>query len=673
MAEEGKGRQSKRFSVMGALQGNRGDQETQGIEFQILKNCYVDERIGAVVKRGGSTTETIASGLGLPIAVGEHLTAAPGSAIPLSRATLVNFSGTFYQWKSNTWSSVSKTANTSFAASQQGQMNLLGTKLYLSCGRPAVWGGPGTSVERMGIPRPTTAPITATGAAGTITVTETVQYMVTYYNPTTGLESDWSPLSAALGPFTAKQVTVTLPVDSTLTNATHKRIYRTNDGGSAPYLVDTVTMATTSYTDDKTDAQLTTRAALVGRKGLPPSVSYINHVYASRVWMVDAENPYLLRFSLPYTGNDSDCELFPTDFFVVANQPITGLLAIPGRMLVFHPRSISYISGTSEDDFSFQPWKTGIGTLFANSIATDGAAVICLGEEGWIDITKTPRHHISREIDHDLQPLMAGSYNSAMYAGACYNHSLRQFVCFVTAETRASWPWEDSSDAGIEEWEDSATLVTETWEDPTASSPSATVRVKIWGYSAELSDDASHRWMEYEFPTITDSNGSGAYPTLLHHPSPSSDLTDPQQDKTLLCFWSGTEGKVRTAFRRDKGVDDSATAITSTLVTGRIQPGEPDGKYRRFVGISFASSYVDPTADSSGTLKYLLDFEDPHLRSYNSSLKLFSQVTTDIKRLTEGLGRHMRLELVDTSTSTSKVLLSEFHLHYRPRFRRDNR
>lgn len=672
MRQDGsKRRISQRYSVLGSLQGNRSDAETRAVEFQILKNCYVDERIGAVVKRGGSTTETIANGLGAPLAVGEHLAPAPGSAIPLTRTSLVNFSGTHYQWKANAWSAVPKTINTNFAVSQQGQMTQMGTKLYSACGRPAVWAGPGSTIERVGIPAPV-SPITATTAVvGLLTVTETITYIVTYFNPATGLESDWSPLSTKIGPFNLRKPTLTLPVNAALTNATHKRIYRTFDGGTVPYLIDTVTMATTSYEDNKTDAQLTAKAAPVGRKALPPDSAYITHTYASRIWLVDATNPYLLKFSLPYTGSDADCELYPHDFFVVANQPITGLLAIPGRMLVFHPRSISFIAGTSEDDFSFQPWKTGVGTLFANSIATDGQKVICLSEQGWIDITATPST-ISREIDHDLQPLMAGSYNSSMYVGACFNPAIKQFLCFVTAESRSSWPWEDTATSGVDIWEDSVSALAEPWEDPAATSPTAALRVKIWGYSPELSEPASNRWMEYEFPVITDNNVSSAYPTLLYHPSPSSDTTDPQQDKTLLCFWSGTQGGVRTAWRKDKGVDD-ATPITSTMLTGRVQPGDESGLYKRFVGFSFANAYGDPLADGTATLQYLMDFDDPHLRSFSGSLKALATTSGDIKRLTEGLARHLHLYITDTSTSTSKVLLSEFHVHYRERSRRDNR
>lgn len=670
--------QPKRFAPRGGLDGSKADHEVKEIGFKILKNCLVDKRLGAVVKRPGSITEVVTGlALGLPLGTGEYTSPSVG-VMPVDRTLLHNFGGiSWYQQSAGVYSAVVYSLRCQFATSRQTQFAKVGNTLAIAGGLPAFWKGPGETIDRMGIVPPTgIITVTSVNTGSGVTLNTGGMYMYTYFDSVSGLESDWSNLSAITGAVANKSIVIAIPA-ATAANWDKIRIYRTLDGGQFPYLVDTVPAGTTSYTDSTRDSLLTAAAEDRYVRAVPPSTSFITATYAQCIWFVDGSNPYVLRFSKPYVGSDVDVQYYPVDNYVISNQPITGLLVTPGKMLVFHPRSISYVSGFSNDDFAFQPLISGVGTVFPNSIATNGKEVFMLAEEGVVSLPMQggEQRHLSREIDEDLQPLLAASYNAAIYVSACWNPSLRQFILMVNAQSTSSALWEEvgsgSTASAVAGWQTPA-LVDETWEYVgTVGTPTAAMKVRIWGMSPELSAGPENTWMEYEFPTITNDNVVGAYPTFVFHPQPSSDTADPQQDKTILGLWTGTEGKIRTIFRRDKATDDGAV-ITALIITERIRPGTEMGE-KLFHSLGFDNSYSDATADGTGTFQYLLDFDDPQIRSYTSSLKSFVSGSTDLKKFTSMQGKHIHLVLTDISQSLTKILLGEFFINFRERQRRSTR
>lgn len=681
-------RQIEQFSVGAGLAHNEGDHvdsfsgnTKKPVKFLLLKNCLVDKRLGVLLKRPGSTTETITSSLGVPMGIHEYTSGAQGT-IPINRTLLFNFGGnSFYSQQAGTYTAVSKSSRCSFSTSRQSQACKIGDVMTIAGGLPARWKGPGKTIERVGIVPPTDViqifSNNGTGS-GNITLTTGSKWMYTFYDSSTGLESDWSPITDFYGDVTDASINLTIPT-ITAANWDKIKIYRTLDGGEIPYFVAMVPSGTTSYVDNIAEEDLTEVAEDRYERAVPPSTSFITATFAQCVWLVDGSNPYRLVFSMPYIGSNNDVEYYPVDNYVITNEPITGLLVVPGKLLVFHPRSISYISGFSVDDFAIQPFSPGTGTVFPNSVSTNGIRIVFLAEQGFVSIPSQggEPEYISREIDLDLQPLLAGSYNSAVYASSCWNPSLRQFVFMINAQSAAGAPWEEvgtgSTATAVAGWETpSPGSITDVWED--VANPNATYanNVRIWGWSPELSGSGRNMWMEYEFPTITNGNVIGAYPTVLFHPQPSSDTSDPQQDKTYLGYWSATQGEIRTIFRRDKSQDDS-TNITSEWITERLIPGEQNGGYKIYHALGFQNSYSDPTYDSNCTLKYLIDYDDPQIRSYSGSLVTITSSSTDIKKFPTMLGRHIHLYGTDTSTSLSKVLLGEFFIHFRERFRRQER
>jgi hypothetical protein len=673
-------RKVQRYNVGRGYDGHTADgviaAEERGVGFLLLKNCLLNKRLGAVVRRPGSQTETITSSLGLPLGMGEFIASSNGQTIPTNRTLLVNFGGSqFWQNSAGTWTLVTQSAYVSFATSRQSTFCKLGSNMFIAGGLPARWGGPGTTIERVGLAVPT-SPVTITSYdTGTgITLTSGTRYIVTTYNSTTGLESDWSEPSAAVPVISNKSIVIGLPAQAAGPYDQY-RIYRYFDGGAYPYLVATVASSTTTYTDTKPDSQLTTRGAVRYDRLPPPTQAFTCAKYAQCIWLVDGSNPYKLVFSNPYTGSDNDLQYFPVNNYVISNEPITALLPIRGKMLVFHPRSISCITGTSVDDFTFQSYSSGAGTVFGPSVTSNGRNIAFLSEEGFVSLPEQggDPQYLSREIDFELQTLMAGSYNSAIYVSGAWNPAMRQFIWTFMAQSTAGAPWEEvgtgSTATAVAGWQTTPGLVTDPWEDVSNPNTAASLRVKIWGWSPEMSSGDENAWHEYTFAAFADDNVTGAYPIFVYHPQPSADTGDPQQDKTLIGYWNGTQGLVLSAFRKDKNLDDSV-GFNAEWITRRLSPGDDTGGYKLFQGIGFESSYSDPTADTSTTLKYLRDFEDPHLRSYASSLITISD-TTEVKRLSQMKAKFIHLYGIDTAQSQTKILLSKFHIHYRERFQRE--
>jgi len=666
-------RRVQRYSVAGGLSGSKANQETTPVEFVKLVNCLVDKRLGAVVKRPGSVQETISGALGTPLGIAEYYSASASTLIPIRRVMLANFSGN--EWRQNqagTWSSVSVDSGLSLSSSKPSTFTQIGSRLYIAAGEPAYWDGPGTTIKPLGIPAPTSAlTITSSNTGSGITLTSGTSYMATCYNSTTGAESDWSPISSAVGAISNKSIVIALPATAA-GEWDQFRIYRYLDGGAYPYLVDTVSAATTSYTDSKPDAQLTSRASARYKKGLPPTQAFVCANYSQHLWFVDATDPYKLCFSEPYTGSNVDPSYFPLENTVRSSEPITALLVTSSRLLIFHPRSISVLTGSSKDEFDIDPLIPGIGTVFPQSVSTNGTDIVFLSEQGFVSITfgGGSRIHLSREIDLDLQPLLAGSYNAFIYASSVWSPSLRQFIFCISARSAATVGWVDATSGLTATWVDTLSAISKAWES-TDLAAQTTNRVKIWGWSPELSNAQGNLWAEYAFPVATDSNTNNAFVTTMCHPAPSSDSNDPQQDKTYIGYYTGTAGGIISAFRKDTNTDNG-TPITSEIITGRICPGDQQAAFKLFQSLGFHNAYSDPTSDTLGSLSYLIDFDDPHLRGYED-FDIPLAGSTDQKKFSTMQGRHIHLRLVDTSQSQSKVLLSEFFITYRERMRRSGR
>lgn len=676
------GKKTQEFGVGTGLSGSKANHLTKSIDLLIAENCLVDKRIGAIVKRPGSRSINVGGTLGPPVALGEYIKGSATNTLGVNNSIFGIFGSTLYH-KTNLediWTPVSNSAFVDYFPSRQYQTTQLGNKLFIAGGLPTVWKGPETIVDRVGI-EASTVPMSFVINIGTgnITLKTGTTYVYTFYNTSNGLESDWSAIgaSSSIGALTSRSILLLL-APQTQKNWNAIKIYRYLDGGAVPYLVDTVAWDGVSvlvYTDNKSDAVLTSRIYDKFERGLPPKKSYIVSAYSQCIWWVDAENPQKVIFSRPFLGDSNEMEYYPSDNFFITNEPITGLYTVPGKMLLFHARSISYISGTSVDDFSLQRFTSGVGTLFPNSISSDGERLLFLDERGFVQmpIQGGAKEYISREIDYALQPLLAGSYNSSLFVSTAYSPQLRQFILMVSAQSTAGAPWVQPDNITFEEWETVPGAVTDIWEDVNNPNTSDITRVKIWGYTPELSSGSDHIFSEYSFPGIEDKNTLFSYPTIIFTPKPFGGDANPQQDKTLIGISTPTTGGLRSIFQKDKNRDDNII-ITAKCLTGRLEMGDNSNEgYKYLHGIGFKNSYSDPTSDGLCTLKYLIDFDDAHIRNYTGSLVAITDNSQDIKKFPTALCRHIHLYIEDTSESQDKILLSQFFITFREKFRHQGR
>lgn len=650
-------KQYTNFSVAGGLQNNTSDADSQPTQFVVLRNALPDRRIGAIVKRRGSQSASVAGGLGVPLGAGNLELASAASLIPHTGTRLFNFAGSaWYKLSGTTYSSVSKSSNTSFGSTRPTMFDQLGPDLFIAGGRPAYWDGT-NNIERVGIPAPTGTITTGSSLTG---ITGTFTYMFTFYNSTTGLESDWSPESAEVT-VSNKQVDLTIPGTLPSGNADKIRIYRTLDGGAQYYLLTTQNTGTTSYADTTTDITLQANsiAAPSGDYGVPPTTSYLVQAYNARNWWVDADNPYKLVYSEAYSdAAPNNGQYYPTNNFIIFDEIITGLIRIPGRLLVFHPRSISSISGFSAEDFVREPFLDGLGTVFPQSVASNGREVVFLSEEGLVSFSGEGTDTISRPIDIELREVMDNNYNSDLYVSSVWSPHLKQFLFLITGRSTVGAPWSDATTGALAQWEDASTGDMETWEDSTSPGSEETLRIKMWGWSPEL-----NLFTEYLFPYAEDLNADGAHYTFLFHPAPSSDTLNPQQSTTYMGYYDGTAGDVLELFHRDKQKDD-ATNITALAITGRINVGDPNLR-KLYQRVMFKGSYADP-ATNGATLKYFKDFDDPQLGYTATDLKDFSG-SGDEKRLSEPTAKHIHLYVEDATDSAENIIMQDFGVQWRPR------
>lgn len=662
---------SQPYFLTGTLQQSLADQirESQGIPFGLLKcvNAYTSRRKGAAVKRGGSLTETIAGTLNTPLGLGVYEAGDSAALMPIEAKYLAAFSGGNFRLKdSGVWSTVTCNANVSFSNTKPFQFAQIGTMLAIAGKKPARYYDGASEIEMMGYPAPG-GTITFATSAGALSPLIGYKWMYTFYNSTTGQESDWSALSASSGAQTSKQFDLTIPTTAPGSSADKKRIYRTQDGGSTYYLVTEIVIATGSYTDNTADTALGAQAEDQYVRGLPPSESYIVEKYAGRFWYVNAANAYQLCPSQPYTGNVNSLLYYDEGERLTCDHPITGLCASSAGMLIFGVRHISILTGKSLATFRIDDYRPGVGTLFPNSIAKNGSETVFLGEGRYYAVQNGRVRDISDPIQEDLRVLLEGTYNQWIYASSCWNPVLQQFIFAFSASSDAGTPWELSSSGSIALWELSSSSALESWEIPGAPAvQQATTRVKIWGWNPTRDE-----WCEYKFGQLSDNNAVGAFISYVVTPLPSSDTLDPQQEITFLGAHCGANAaKVIGAFRADRAKDDS-TVVSAIVITDRIQPGRPDGRERRFRSLIFDGTYQDLSA-RGGEITYIKDADDPHLSDYSSNLKTF-QENGDMKIFKDGLARHVHLIFEDETDNTDVIMAQAFTVNYVDKSNRQTR
>ena len=323
------------------------------------------------------------------------------------------------------------------------------------------------------------------------------------------------------------------------------------------------------------------------------------------------------------------------------DDPVTGFAVIGGRLLVFHPKSVSYISGTSEDDFVVNTFRQGVGTLHHQSISTNGSSVVCLSESGWVDITKEGNSVISGPISESLLPLISTVYSGGFYAASTWYGAIDQFIFIIGA-------YNTSPVLG---------------------------RSKIWGWCPTTS-----QWHEYTHGAIPDNNTLGGHPTVIYTPLPPAWAYMPRPPSAYLGYNKEPAKHIGTICRfmdctlsASSDADNNLTSspFQAQVLTQRLAPGNPGGS-KWFTHIGFPTANVDPQSLTC-SLNYLLDVDDPAITDYSASRIAIPSDSSEVKTLPSGLGHFINLEVLDTTDTKNKVILQDFDVHYHERRRRENR
>ena len=233
----------------------------------------------------------------------------------------------------------------------------------------------GTSVFAVNIAQPSAAPSVAAAAhAGTvIPKLGTYDYKITFYSTTWGQES---PASAASSPVTTTAVNGQINLTSLPTavpggadaRVDQKRIYRRKVSASESVWtrIADVTLATSSYNDTISDNDVdVTRIAPPSANLAPSSMKaaayqggvffFIDWTLPTTVYYTLPNQPWVVAGSLEIgSAGDSD--------------PITGLVAFQGNVVVFKEASTWQLSGTTTSNFYVRRIKRGVGCVCDRAI-----------------------------------------------------------------------------------------------------------------------------------------------------------------------------------------------------------------------------------------------------------------------------------------------------------------
>lgn len=251
----------------------------------------------------------------------------------------------------------------------------------------------GTTVSTLGITAPifsgiTGHRLTATNSgSGSLTALIGWQYCVSYRNANTGHVSTTSADNRGIGGSVtglantgafanALQVNVTELQTSSDPQVTNVDIFRTTDGGSVFYYLDTVTNGTSSYTDITIDSALTTSITAPMAHANDPPASGISLMcwYGGRLWAVSGNTLYYSAGPDCINGVGEEAWPPANNFTLPGN--ITALVPTSQGLIVCLNDNMYVVTGSTSTTFTVpQLWQQNFGVAGPNSATQDGDTV----------------------------------------------------------------------------------------------------------------------------------------------------------------------------------------------------------------------------------------------------------------------------------------------------------
>lgn len=234
----------------------------------------------------------------------------------------------------------------------------------------------GTYYGSSGIAAPSTAPTLADGAAGTVTAAD-YYGVVTFFNPTTDVESDPSPASAKLTHTGSKKIDWTAIPVSTNAQVTARRLYRTlpNQTGEYYFVGELADNVSTTFTDDVLVQDMGEAASF--SNGLPSSGLVCGCVWKERLFATDEIDVlYSEDGRVECFDADSYIPVFPDDGAV-----IRALHAFGDRLVIGKTNSIHYLVGADPESFALLTLSDRHGCVSHHSMKSAEGILIWLGAD----------------------------------------------------------------------------------------------------------------------------------------------------------------------------------------------------------------------------------------------------------------------------------------------------
>lgn len=438
------------------------------ISFSTLDNYVPTDKRDAIVKRGGSDSWTATGSI---LGLGEY-----SEQQAAFRAPNISYvfrhrrdSTTSYiehlNWQNSTWTNntlgaqaLSANFSSDAVASFFQQRTLLG----ICGGRPAKLASVTGTVERLGGPAPATAPTIGTSGTG---LTGEVVGFYTFYDSTTGWESSPSPITS-VGTVTNKQLDWSaLETTCAREGVDQKRLYRYQiaTGEGPGFLVATIALATTTYTDTVADASLGIQAPDANDHDPPPTSSFLGCSYANRFWIASGSDLY---YSKADDGNNYQLEYYSSSRLFRFPQKITGLAYSPqfGKLLVFQPsgKGIHYIAGRSESTFEQDEHRSDGGTDFPSSVSVKGE-MIAFWDSGPRIITPSGyKEGYGDNAKDDILDIVNADQDGDVWVWSVWHEAYKSFIWGLSATSTDIVSWEDSF-ASSSDWENIDTGAVVTW------------------------------------------------------------------------------------------------------------------------------------------------------------------------------------------------------------------
>ena len=237
----------------------------------------------------------------------------------------------------------------------------------------------GTTTKTWGIDPPGGVPNVSVGTATGNLGAGDYRYVYTFYDGSTGTESDPSPACAAITVAANGSVNVTNLEVSVSSRVTARKLYRTIADGGTYFLVATITDNVSSeFTDTNTDANLTLE--LTDDQGLPPSGDIVLAFKNKLLISGDPNYPNRVYFCLTDLP-----ENYPSTFYVLVgttDDAVQNMVEFAGLVYFVLTAGVYALGGTDENTFTTENTRAHIGTCARWSVAVGPDGVYYLAYDG---------------------------------------------------------------------------------------------------------------------------------------------------------------------------------------------------------------------------------------------------------------------------------------------------